>query len=75
MAPNSNLETIKSFIRSSIPDMEVTHQFASEVAFELPANRVGNLGSLFTKLEKDGPSVGIVNYRIQNPSLEDVFLK
>ncbi|ODN00384.1 ATP-binding cassette sub-family A member 2 [Orchesella cincta] len=66
---------IEKSIREVVPETVMTENVGSEVAFLLPYTAVEQFSTLFTKLNENLNTLGILSYGISDTSLEDVFLK
>ncbi|CAL8101606.1 unnamed protein product [Orchesella dallaii] len=66
---------IQKLVLEIVPESIMTDNVGSEVAFLLPYAAVEQFSPLFTKLNENLNSHGILSYGISDTSLEDVFLK
>ena len=66
---------IQQLIKRYVPAANLLSNVGSEIAFGLPLEASSTFPTLLRELDKQLPSLGLVNYGLSVTTLEEVFLK
>lgn len=75
---NISAEAVTSFVTQCIPDASMIRQHGMELSYTLPMKDADKFASLFQELEQEQANdngLGIKNYGVSMPTLEEVFLR
>lgn len=68
-----NKDMAHAYLKSIVPEAEIHTEFLGNIIYEMPKNSV-KISRLFTMMEKERYDHGIIEWSINQGSLEDVFL-
>ena len=68
-------KTVKSHIKSAIPEAKELSNVGSELTMQLPLSASANFQKLFETFDNEKQKLDVVNYGVSVTTLEEVFLK